>query len=98
MSLLGRYNAVTKKKIDAGVMSYANQVRNAISAGARDSEATGTWNKSIKVFKEGDVVVIAPSKSILKTNPVFESKRLDGDYTEFLLKGGRYNVKLKKGG
>lgn len=98
MSLLGHYESVTKKRIDAGVGSYAQEVSNAISAKARNTQATGTWNKSIKVFKHGDITTIAPSKAILKSNPVFESKRADGDYTEFLIKGGKYNVKLKKGG
>lgn len=98
MSLLGHYQSVTKPKVDAGVGTYATQVRNAISSGARSTKVTGTWNESIQVFKRGDVTVIAPSKSVLKSNPVFKSKRADGDYTEFLLKGGQYNVKLKKGG
>lgn len=98
MSLLGHYESVTKARIDAGVGTYATQVRNAISAGARNTKVTGTWNDSIQVFKQGKVTVIAPSKAILKSNPVFQSKRADGDYTKYLIKGGKYNVKLKKGG
>lgn len=98
MSLLGHYQAVTRGKIDAGVGAYATQVRNAISAGARSTKVTGTWNESIQVFKRGDVTIIAPSKAILKSNPVFKSKKSDGDYTEFLIRGGNYNVKLKRGG
>lgn len=81
MSLVNAYESITKPKIKRATMMFANDIKNVVSANARSTAVTGTWDRSIQVFPDGDDFVIAPSIGILQSNPAFKSTLPNGDYT-----------------
>jgi len=99
MSFAGKFKSSTLPKIERGMNYFARDVRDRASSHNRTPGITDTWNRSLRVYPTGaKKIVIGVSISALRANPKFKSGEPDGNYTEYVLSGGKYKVRTKDGG